>query len=201
MRCRYILAPPSPGIQPLARFEKDGFRERQLTFGSHTGTHMDAPSHLLRQGKTLDQFPVDHFLGTGLCIDTRMTTSGPIEWTSLQRYQDELSNSDFVLLRTGWGRYWATPKYVKDYPTLSTASATRLSEFNLKGLGVDTLSVDAIDTRDYPAHHILLEKNILIIENLAHLDRLPDGRFRQLCCLPLHLAESDGAPTRVVAFL
>jgi arylformamidase len=50
-------------------------------------------------------------------------------------------------------------------------------------------------------HRILLENRILIIENLANLDRLPEGRFAELICLPLHITESDGAPTRVVAFL
>jgi kynurenine formamidase len=58
-----------------------------------------------------------------------------------------------------------------------------------------------MDTTGYPVHRILLENRILIIENLANLDRLPEGRFFELLCLPLHIAESDGAPTRVVAFL
>jgi len=192
---------PPPEIRPMARFEDTGFRERQLTFCSHTGTHMDAPSHLLGRGETLDQFPVDYFCGTGLCIDVGTTCAGPIGWASLQHYQDELLNSDFVLLRTGWGRYWGSSRYFQGYPVLTAAAAARLSEFNLKGLGMDTLSVDKEDTADYPVHRILLENHILIIENLAHLDRLPAGRFGQLYCLPLHLAGSDGAPTRVVAFL
>lgn len=67
--------------------------------------------------------------------------------------------------------------------------------------GVDTLSVDAADALDYPVHRTLLEKEVLIIENLAHLDRLPAGPFQRLCCLPLHLADADGAPVRVVAML
>jgi kynurenine formamidase len=50
-------------------------------------------------------------------------------------------------------------------------------------------------------HHVFLENRILIIENLANLDRLPEGCFAELICLPLHITESDGAPTRVVAFL
>ena len=192
---------PPPEIHPVARFAGNGFRERQLTFCSHTGTHMDAPSHLLKRGKTLDQYSIDHFFGTGLCIDIRRTHTRSIEWTSLQRYQDELSNSDFVLLRTGWGRYWGSSRYYQGYPVLSAPAANRLAEFKLKGIGVDTLSVDKDDTTDYTVHRILLENRILVIENLANLDRLPEGRFAELVCLPLHITESDGAPTRVVAFL
>ena len=192
---------PSPVVHPIARFDRDHFRERQLTFCSHTGTHMDAPAHLLRRGETLDHFPVDHFRGTGLCIDVSMTRDGVVEWEALQCFQDELSESDFVLLRTGWGRYWGDSRYFEGFPVLSPAAARRLSEFGLKGMGVDTLSVDTMDTTDYPVHRILLENRIVIIENLANLDRLPEGRFAELVCLPLHITESDGAPTRVVAFL
>jgi arylformamidase len=192
---------PPPEIHPIARFQNNGFREQQLTFASHTGTHMDAPSHLLDRGETLDQLSVNHFFGTGLCIDIGMTPPGRIEWTMLQRFQKELSHSDFVLLRTGWGQYWGAARYFQDYPVLSAAATTRLAEFNLKGVGVDTLSVDKEDTTDYPVHRTLLENHILIIENLAHLDRLPEGLFGQLYCLPLHIGASDGAPTRVVAFI
>jgi kynurenine formamidase len=191
---------PPPEIQSIARLTDNGFRERRLTFCSHTGTHMDAPSHLLRGGKTLDQFPVDHFCGTGLCIDTGIA-SGPIEWNALQRYQDDLSHCDFVLFRTGWGQYWGTSRYFHGYPVLSDAAATRLAECNLKGVGFDTLSVDKEDTVDYPVHRILLENHTLIIENVAHLDHLPTGCFDRIYCLPLHLADADGAPARVVAFI
>ena len=192
---------PSPVFHTIAEFDRDHFRERQLTFCSHTGTHMDAPAHLLSQGDTLDHFHVDHFRGTGLCIDISTTQNGLIEWEVLQCFQDELSESDFVVLRTGWGRYWGASRYVEGFPVLSKRAAKRLSEFSLKGMGVDTLSVDRMDTTDYPVHRILLENRILIIENLANLDRLPEGRFAELLCLPLHIAKSDGAPTRVVAFL
>jgi kynurenine formamidase len=192
---------PSPIIHPIANFDRDRFRELQLTFCSHTGTHMDAPSHLLKRGETLDQFPADHFRGTGLCIEVPKTQGGPIKWEFLKRYRKELSESDFVLFHTGWGRHWNSPRYFEGFPVFSAEAAKRLSDYSLKGMGVDTLSVDTVNTADYPVHHILLENRILIIENLANLDRLPGGRFSELICLPLHITESDGAPTRVIAFL
>lgn len=190
---------PPPEIRTIATFEKDGFRERQLTFCSHTGTHMDAPAHLLARGKTLDQFPPDRFMGNGLCIDTTAGGPGRIEWEFLHAFEKDFAISDFVLLRTGWGRYWGTPDYDQGYPTLTPDAAEHLTAFNLKGIGMDTLSVDAADTTEYPVHQMLLGSDLLIIENLACLDRLPTGRFGQLCCLPLHLAGSDGAPTRIMA--
>jgi kynurenine formamidase len=192
---------PIPEIHPIARFERDGFREKQMTFSSHTGTHMDAPSHMLRQGKTLDQFPAEHFIGAGLCIDLTSARGGVIEWTSLQPFQETLPNCDFVMLRTGWGQFWGTNRYFQGYPVLSPEAAQGLATYHPKAVGVDTLSVDAADAVEFPVHHILLEHNVLIIENLAHLDRLPNGRFGRLCCLPLPLADADGAPARVVALL
>ena len=64
---------PSPEIHSIARFEADGFREKHLVLGSHTGTHMDAPYHMLQRGKPLDQFPASHFVRPGLCIDVTRT--------------------------------------------------------------------------------------------------------------------------------
>ncbi|MGD9331722.1 MAG: cyclase family protein [Desulfobacterales bacterium] len=195
--------PGTPPLEnkPIARLQEKGFRERLLSFCSHTGTHMDAPSHLIRQAKTLDQFSADHFIGNGLCIDTTEMKTGVIEWEWLQHYQEALSISEFVLLRTGWGRYWGSNRYFEGYPVLSTAAAQGLVAFALKGVGVDAPSLDTIDAVDYPIHRILLASDTLIIENLADLDRLPEGHFGQLCSLPLHLAGADGAPARVVAVL
>ncbi len=192
---------PPPEIQPFARFAQEGFRERRLTFCSHTGTHMDAPSHLLDDGKTLDQFTVDRFIGKGLCIDCTGKGDGVLDRAWLQRYQDQLIGHDFLVLRTGWGKHWATPSYFHGYPVLTEPAADYLTSFDLMGIGVDTLSVDHTDADHYPIHHILLRNNILIIENLAHLRQLPEGSFGQICCLPLHILGSDGAPTRVVARL
>ena len=205
----YPLAPdmpvypgsPEPEIRTLASFGRDGFRERLLTLCSHTGTHVDAPSHLLAQGKTLDQFPIDHFMGTGLCIDASEKSGGSIPWSFLQPHEEDLAVCDFLLLRTGWGQHWRTPRYFRDYPVLTVAAARRLAQLNLKGFGVDAISVDPADTTDYPVHRTLLQNDLLIIENLARLDRLPKGRFGRLVCLPLHLTDADGAPARVAALV
>jgi kynurenine formamidase len=86
------------------------------------------------------------------------------------------------------------------YPVLSAAAAEGLVAAGLKGVGVDAFSVDAIQG-DYPVHRILLENNVLIIENLANLDRLPAGCFGRICALPLHVRNADGAPARVIAIL
>jgi kynurenine formamidase len=77
-------------------------------------------------------------------------------------------------------------------------AAKWLSGFNLKAVGLDNSSADRFDSTSFPIHKCLLEKGILIIENLAHLDRLPAGDF-QLTCLPLKLAQADGAPVRAMA--
>ena len=58
-----------PKLTPSNTFEQHGFRETLLTMGSHTGTHMDAPAHMLRDGKTLDQFPADKYIGTAYVLD------------------------------------------------------------------------------------------------------------------------------------
>ena len=192
---------PAPEIHPIARFEKNGYRENRLNLCSHTGTHMDAPHHLLHKGKTLDQYPVERFVGPGYCIDVSSLAGNIISKASLQPHLEDVSHGDVVLLRTGWGRFWGTTRYFENFPVLSTEAAHKLAACSLKAVGVDTLSVDPINTADYPVHRTFLENDVLIIENLAHLDQLPVGGFGRLCCLPLSLADADGAPTRVVALI
>lgn len=192
---------PAPEIRAIARLAESGFREKRLCLASHTGTHVDAPNHLLPRGKTLDQFPVNHFVGPGFCIDVSSVPDGIIEWAVLKVYEEKLRECELVILRTGWGHFWGTPRYFSGYPVLTPEAARALAACNIKAVGVDTLSVDRVDAVDLPVHRILMEDNVLIIENLARLDRLTEGRINQLCCLPLHLKDADGAPARVIAIL
>jgi kynurenine formamidase len=81
---------------------------------------------------------------------------------------------------------------------LSEAAAHWLAGFNFKGIGVDTISFDAHDSSALPIHRIFLTKNIVLVENLVNLEKIPVGEF-VFCCLPLKLADTDGAPVRAIA--
>ena len=187
--------PVYPGTEPpiLAEantIDRDGFREKKITMYSHTGTHMDAPSHILPGAETLDSLPVETFYGSACVLDL------PI--FNLHAHEEILAASDFVLLRSRWSCHWGTEKYFDSYPVLDEITAKRLLGYRLKGIGVDAISVDPIDSVYLPVHRLLLGTGHVIIENLTNLDLLPADGF-EFSCFPLKIRDADGSPVRAVA--
>lgn len=178
---------------------RDGFVEIRISMMSHTGTHMDAPAHILDRGKTLDRMPISAFYGQGVCIDVKAEQK-EIATQDLTAYEDMIKAADFVLFRTGWSRLWGTAGYFEGYPVLSQEAAHHLSELGLKGVGFDTISVDGPADTSFLIHGILLGKDMIILENLANLDLLPLAEF-SIACFPLHFSGADGSPVRAVAFV
>jgi arylformamidase len=196
--------PVFPGDEPpvlttLAVIEEDGFTEKRLTLGSHTGTHIDAPAHILEHAATLDRMPIERFLGPGAVLDLTGMKKPQIDVSSLKPHERLFKNSEFILLRTGWSRSWGQGDYFRGYPVLSLEAALWIRSFGLKGVGIDALSVDDPDSTDLPIHKILLERS-LIIENLANLEHLPQTGFI-FTCFPLKLEDADASPVRAVAII
>ena len=189
----------APVFTTRAEIEEDGFVEKSITLGSHAGTHIDAPAHIIPYAPTLDRMPVDRFVGQGSVIDLTGMTNPQIDTSFLNPYESLFKNSEFILLHTGWGRFWGQEKYFREYPILSIEAALWVRSFGLKGIGLDTLSVDELEAADLPIHKILLER-MLIIENLTNLDKLPKTGFT-FSCFPLKLENADASPVRAVAIL
>jgi len=188
-----------PEIQQACTIEESGYLEHKITMLTHTGTHMDAPAHILEEAKTLDQLPIDHFFGKAFLLDLRPFNKSTIEVAMLSPHRDTLRKVDFLLLHTGWAAYWDTRRYFSEYPVLSLEAATWLGKLNLKGLGMDTISADNIDSRTFPVHKILLGSGCLLIENLTNLESLPVNGF-DFSCFPIKLVNTDGSPVRAVAY-
>ena len=189
---------PQVSLTPLAKLEEDGFRETLVSMASHIGTHLDAPAHLLPNGTTLDSMPPAQFVGSAVVLDC--SNRGAISLAMLQSYTQLLSRAEFVLLYTGWSRHWKTPDYFDNYPVLNPDAASYLASLRLKGLGVDTISVDAFMDADCPIHRILLGSGMMLLENLRNLRGLC-GREFFLTAAPLKLRNADGAPARVFALI
>ena len=193
--------PVYPGTEPPVivdgcTIEKDGFAEKTLTMFTHTGTHMDAPAHVLKGKKTLDQLSAAFFVGKAVMLDCT-EVNGEIDIARLQEIEVDLFAADYLILKTGWCKYWGSDAYYDHFPVLSLDAAAYLAGLELRGIGIDTISVDPVSAADLPVHRILLEKNMVIIENLNLPDELP-SEFT-LSCLPMKLKGADGSPIRAVA--
>jgi len=205
---------PPPSISRGLTHEKDYCHVDVLTLGSHTGTHIDAPYHFLKEGKTIDELPVDRFVGEGVLVDVSAKSDRElIEPGDIEPYENEIAQGDFVVLKTGRDKYFGTSRYFR-HPYLSAELARVLLKMGVCLVGIDALNVDptyhgsmdsdsaAKDLPDeaqygYPVHDILLGNDILIVENLCNLDQIKPVKG-VYSFLPLKLKGSDGSPLRAV---
>lgn len=195
--------PVYPGTEPPSlsnanTIEKDGFAELLLTMYSHTGTHIDAPCHMIAGAKSLSDFDAGKFIGKACVLDFSDLEAVEICLSDIRAHEYKISQADFVVIRTGWEKYWGTASYFEGFPVLSSDAAKWLASFNLKGVGVDAISVDGVGSESFDVHFSFMEKEIVIIENLTNLNQIRD-EFFTLSVFPLKLQDADGSPVRAVA--
>lgn len=191
----------SPSVASAFTVADHGFAELRLTLLTHTGTHLDTPAHMLAGGPDLDAYPADRFVGPAAVVDARGLDDGVIRRDLLVAHAPAIARAAFVLLHTGWSDRWGQETYFSGYPVLDREAAGWLADHaGLRGVGVDAVSFDASGSVDYPVHRVLLGRGLVLIENLTNLAAL-GGRQALLCCLPLKVAQGDGAPVRAVALL
>ncbi len=191
---------PAPVLAKAATLTKDGYRSTSLQFCSHTGTHMDAPAHLLQDGRTLDDMPMSQFSGRATVLD--VSGEGPVITEAfLQSNYDAIHSADYILFYTGWENRWGRQDFLEDtFPVPDEAAARYLVSRGLKGVGTDAASVDRLSEKRLPIHHILLKDSILILENLC-LKKVRGRKDFLFFALPMKFQNTDGAPIRAFAEL
>ncbi len=168
-----------------------------LELGCHVGTHIDAPLHFLAGEPGIDELPLDRFLGPAVVI--RCGHSDQTRALGAELLDDlDLTDVDFVLFDTDWARHWGTDLYYERWSWLSPELATRLAEAQLKGVGLDTPSLDPYDAQT--AHDICAPAGLINIENLTNLQAVPDRGFT-LQVMPLKLDGTEASPVRALAML
>lgn len=195
--------PRFPG-DPQVRVEAlEGFAPWQvsaLCMGTHSGTHLDAPRHRFPPMAGIGEYGPQRLVGRGVVVDARgMAENEAMSAAVLDGLRDRLASVEFALMRTGWDQYWGEETYYR-HPYLSPDLARALMELGIGIVAIDTLSVDSTVDLGSQAHEILLAADVLIAENLCHLDTLETGRSYAFAFLPLPLGSADGSPARVVAW-
>jgi arylformamidase len=197
-----IQMPVWPGDPPVqiervaSINEGDPANLTRLSLGAHTGTHVDAPYHFFEQGLKVDQLPLSTFIGSTHVLEVhpggRTITAADLGSLGLP------STVQRLLIKTDNSHLWegGLLEFEKDFIHLGHDAAQWIVKRGIKLIGVDYLSVDSFDSGDKLAHHTLLEAGVVIIEGL-NLSQVTQGVY-QLYCLPLKIADSDGAPARVV---
>lgn len=181
---------PVTKIEQAGVLETSGYEDHYVSVGTHVGTHIDAPAHMIKGGKTLNQVELDRFIGRGVYIKVDK------EITLDKVKTVDIGDGDIVLFHTGMSDVYHQKEYYDNYPAISETVANYLVSKRVKMVGVDMCSVDH---EPFPVHKIFLGNGALIIENLTNLSQL-DGKKFKVYALPISL-QIDGAPARVIAEL
>lgn len=185
-----------PKIEVVTTIDRDGFEERLLTMFSHTGTHMDAPSHIIKGAETLSDFDVSDFAGAAVLIDVRDMKS--VDAGYIRSHAHMLAKAEFAVLFSGWDRYWGSSAYFENYPVLTPEASELLCSYGLKGICMDMISIDPADTETFDNHKIIFGGGMFVVENLKSLDMIGEKKFL-LTCLPMNIKGGDGSPVRAFA--
>lgn len=170
-----------------------------LHLGTHTGTHIDAASHYVAGGKTIDQYPPSRFILPGIVVPVPgLEDDSLIDWELLADSASK-AQGGALIIRTGWDRFWKTERYYR-HPFLSAEAANGLVTSGVTVVGIDALNVDSTARGTTHAHQALLGNDVLIVENLTGLDQLQPAMTYQFSFLPMHLAGLDGSPVRAIAW-
>ena len=181
----------SPEFTKISEVSIKGHNNYQVKTSMHVGTHIDAPFHMLENGKRLSEINIEKFFGKGVLIDARGKNNLDIDLLN----NIQIQKGSIVLVFTGHDKNFGENEYYSNCPLFTEAFAKKMVEYKVKILGMDTPSPDKAP---YPIHKILLKEEILIIENLTNLESLIEVKDFEVIALPPKM-DLDGAPIRVVA--
>ena len=195
--------PGDPGVEIGSALEvaRDGVDVAQLHLGSHTGTHLDAPSHTVPGGRTTGRIGLDELVGESLVV--HLDGLVPRQLYGLAELASALAGGlpervpPIVVVDTGWASRFGTDAAL-EHPALDPDAAAELLRRGMRVLAVDTLSPDPTGGDGFPVHDVVLGGDALIVENLTGLEGLPERVRVGLFPLPI---DADGAPVRAVAFV
>ena len=178
-------------LEQVSFFEKDGYNSFRVETGMHVGTHMDAPFHMLADGKKLSEYAPDKFIGRGHVLNANSCSKIDMDLISAH----EIQEGDIVLIYTGFDEKFGTADYYNSYPEITKACVEYIIEIGVKIIGFDSPSPDS---SPYDIHKLLFKNDILIIENLTNLSELLEYPNFNIFALPSKF-EAAGAPARVIA--
>ena len=194
---------PQPNFIPWENIKEDGYNLELLFLSTHTGTHMDAPHHFLEKGAKIHEISLKKLVSEAVLIQSRKKSNESITKTDIQKFEKKHGKIDgfsSVIFSTGWQRNLQKKYYFTESPGLSVSAAKYLASKKINLVGIDSPSIDVGTDPKFSVHQIFAKKGMLIVENLANLDKIKSPTFH-LVVLPLKLKNATGSPVRAIAFV
>lgn len=196
----------SATIQPFLTHEEtrplfDGrcsFEITEMHFQTSVGTYLDSPAHRFAGGTDIGDIGLSEVVNEGIVVD--VSGRDPYESVGKEVIPDEVDLvGKAVLFNFRWDQYWGTEAY-REYPYVDEDLVDHLLAEDVALVGVDTINVDDDRNLDRPAHTKLLERDVLVVENLCRLDEIPDDPFR-FFAIPIKAEGAVAMPVRAFAEL
>ena len=194
---------PQPNFIPWENIKEDGYNLEVLFLSSHTGTHMDAPHHFLEKGAKIHEISLKKLVSEAALIQCRKNGGQSITKTDIQKFEKnhgKIENFSSVIFYTGWQKNLQKKYYFTKNPGLSVSAAKYLTSKKISLVGIDSPSIDLGKDPKFSVHKIFAKKGVLIVENLANLNKIKSPTFH-LVVLPLKLKNATGSPVRAIAFI
>ena len=194
---------PQPSFIPWENVKEDGYNLELLFLSTHTGTHMDAPYHFLEKGAKIHEISLKKLVSEAVLIKSKKKGGESITKIDIQKFEKKhgkIAGFSSVIFYTDWQRNLQKKYYFTKNPGLSVSAAKYLASKKINLVGIDSPSIDLGKDSKFSVHQIFAKKGILIVENLANLEKIKSSKFH-LVVLPLKLKNATGSPVRAIAFV
>ncbi len=192
---------PQPLRASYTTVGKEGYASFIWTFAEHTSTHVDSPAHFFDGDLTIDQVPLNRYLGPGVVLDFKGKgknydiTKEDVH-SSLKKLNRNVAEGSIILFYTGYTDKSSSSEWL-EHPTLSEGASKYVAELKANAVGFDSPSPDH---PPFPAHKVLLPQKIAVFENLWNLDKLL-GKDFYFVGAPLRLYGGSASPVRALALV
>jgi arylformamidase len=191
---------PQPLFMKWTKYDVHSYDSEIMMMSTHTGTHLDAPSHFVANTESIDMIGVERLVSPALLLHL---PKGANELITLDDLRDinEIDRGISLVFRTGWQNMITSKDYMISNPGLSMAAAEFLAGKKVNAVGIDGPSIDIGSDEHFSTHKTLLTKGILIVENLCNLESLEHKDRFTLLINPLKLKGASGSPVRALAII
>jgi kynurenine formamidase len=196
-RIKVFHGSPQPSFVPWSSHGAHGYDSEAVFMSTHTGTHMDAPSHFAPGKAAIDKVPAARLVTNAMLVRVPKKAD---EVIGVKDIMVKINKGDSVVFATGWEKRYSSRDYMTKNPGLSKEAAKFLVKKKAGLVAIDGPSIDPGRDARFSAHNILLPAGVLVVENLCNLDRIRQERFT-LVVAPLKLAGASGSPARALAMV
>ena len=193
---------PLPQMISWENIKDDGYNLELLFMSSHTGTHIDAPNHFFEDGLTIEKIPLKRLIQNAILIKLFKKRNQSITLSDIKAFEEQyeqIPQNSTIVFFTNWQKNSEKSYFFTENPGLDEKAAKYLVSKKINLVGIDSPSIDLGKNSKFPVHKIFSKKNILIVENLDNLEKIPSQKFL-LSIFPLKLKGASGSPIRAVAY-